>query len=59
MRCVIGEWRLVQPAGLHHAIVGEVLDDEVDETDLIDCESRVAQELRKCFDGGLAIQADQ
>ena len=54
-----GEGRVVDAAGVDGAVLGEVVDHHLDETDLVDVVAFVVEELGECVLGGGAVEADE
>jgi len=50
--------RLEQAPGVDHTIVGELVDDQVDEADLVDAEPVGVQVRRECLGGCAALKPD-
>lgn len=53
-RGVVGVGRLEQPPGVHHPVRGQLLDDQRDETRLLDGELRAVEVVAECLGRGAA-----
>src|SRR5687768_770412 len=59
LRADVGERRLVEPARLDDAVLGELVDDEVHELDLVGGIALVVKELGERILGGGAVETDK
>src|SRR5574337_746507 len=59
MRCEIGEWRLIEPRRLQHAALGQVIENQIDELDLVRAQRLAVDEPGERLLHGCAIHADQ
>ena len=56
---VVGVGRLEEAGRLHDAVLGEFVDDEVDESDLVGGEPGAVEVVLEGLDGGGAVEADE
>ncbi len=59
LRRLVGEWRLVEPGDLHHAVGRQVLDDHLNEPELVGRKRRVAQVQVERSGRRLTVEPDE
>src|SRR5574340_1453930 len=59
LRIDVGKRRFIQSLRLHHPVLGQVIDDKVDELTLVSCHRRTRDELAECLLCSFMVQPDQ